>query len=317
MARRTAAPRSLRRNLNGICILGTAIVAIMSSAFGRQSAERSFSAAQPHGFLERRWRSSEKEAGGCLGGATGAAVVQDRQIYSRRVLNRGRAAEQSDRYAGQLDIGGISSYAAAMYAAGGLLGPALDGMGHGNFGVLTYHDPAPFPVVIFGLQIFKTAPWVPFLFGVAGLLIGALYWWLDDALQTSDDRRSPSAIFTLAAVAAFAANYIASGFLWSQGVAAGPLAIILGIWDVLTWWIFDSTTAGLIVSVLTAVGGPLIEVFLVNAPWWDLYVYNQADLWGVDSWIPWVYLCGAPAVGCVARLVRQRLGLTTASKAKA
>eukprot|EP00435_Cladocopium_sp_Y103_P025512 s1076_g6.t1 len=36
--------------------------------------------------------------------------------------------------------------------------------------------------------------------------------------------------------------------------------------------------------VMTALGGTLIEIFLINAPWWDLYAYTQADWFGVDSW---------------------------------
>lgn len=204
---------------------------------------------------------------------------------------------------------GILMYSIYMFIAGALLGPVLDGVGHGNFGVLTYHTPSPFVVGIAGFQLFRTASWVPGLFGVAGLLIGGLYWILDDALSSPRSSQWSSVTWTLQAVACFAANYIASGFLWSHGMGAGPLALILAVWALACWWFFDGTTAGLMIAVLTAIGGPLLEVGLVNAPWWDLYAYNQADFYGVDSWIPWVYLCGAPAVGCVARLVRSKVSL--------
>ncbi|CAE8674130.1 unnamed protein product, partial [Polarella glacialis] len=79
-----------------------------------------------------------------------------------------------------------------------------------------------------------------------------------------------------------AGNYVASGFLSSQGLGVVPLTVVLAVWGVLACRVFDNTRAGLAVAVLTAVGGPLIEVFLVNAPWWDLYAYNRADILGIN-----------------------------------
>ena len=67
-----------------------------------------------------------------------------------------------------------------------------------------------------------------------------------------------------------------------------------------SWFIFDRTRVGLAVGLMTAVGGTLIEIGLISQL--HLYQYPAADLLGaVDSWIPWVYFAGAPAVGNLAR----------------
>jgi hypothetical protein len=49
-------------------------------------------------------------------------------------------------------------------------------------------------------------------------------------------------------------------------------------------------------SLLTAAGGPLIEIALINGP--GLYHYTHPLIYGVPTWIPWVYLCGAPGELC-------------------
>ncbi|CAE7301587.1 INSIG2 [Symbiodinium sp. CCMP2592] len=156
-------------------------------------------------------------------------------------------------------------------------------------------------------KLFATAIWVPPLFAFAGFLISSLYWVFDNLLAVKAEDRSPSLVQTLAAVACFTANYWASGFMSSSGLGTGLISFVLALWAVAAWRAFDGTTTGLVVAVMTAVGGTLIEVCLINAPWWDLYAYSKADLWGVDSWIPWVYFCGAPAVGSLSRLIRNRV----------
>ena len=56
---------------------------------------------------------------------------------------------------------------------------------------------------------------------------------------------------------------------------------------------------------LTALAGPGIEVVLIKVL--GLYHYNHADILGIPTWIPWVYFCGAPAVGNLGRKVRMHL----------
>ena len=43
-----------------------------------------------------------------------------------------------------------------------------------------------------GNPVLTTALWVPPLFGLAGIIIGGLYFVLDDLLSTGTDKRRPS-----------------------------------------------------------------------------------------------------------------------------
>lgn len=63
--------------------------------------------------------------------------------------------------------------------------------------------------------------------------------------------------------------------------------------------------AGFAMGGLTALAGPIIEIILIRQL--GLYHYTHADAIGVPSWIPWVYFCGAPAVGNLGRKVRMIL----------
>ena len=58
-------------------------------------------------------------------------------------------------------------------------------------------------------------------------------------------------------------------------------------------------------ATLTALAGPVVEIFLISQL--GLYHYNHAGPLGIPTWIPWVYFCGAPAVGNLGRKVRQDL----------
>ena len=65
-------------------------------------------------------------------------------------------------------------------------------------------------------------------------------------------------------------------------------------WLAGVWAVFDCTEQGLAMAVLTAVAGPVAEIFLINVL--HLYHYNNPDFLGIPSWITWVYFCGSPAV---------------------
>lgn len=66
------------------------------------------------------------------------------------------------------------------------------------------------------------------------------------------------------------------------------------------------TVPGILLGLATAIAGPVVEACLIN--FFDLYTYTHADLtsYHLCSWIPWIYLLGAPAVGSLALGLRQR-----------
>lgn len=181
-------------------------------------------------------------------------------------------------------------------ACGAGLGPWLDNF-HGQFGVLKYTFPQFWPSAT--NPLLRTSAFVPPLFGLAGIIIGSLYIILDRAFTTSFAARAPKLSKVSLGVALFSAQYALSGLLVAMNIPLLAIHTILASTALLFWRIFDNTLAGAIVALMTAVGGPAIEVYLVN--FLHLYIYLHADILGVDSWIPWVYMCGAPAVGNLAR----------------
>uniref|UniRef100_A0A0G4HPJ1 Insulin-induced gene 1 protein n=1 Tax=Chromera velia CCMP2878 TaxID=1169474 RepID=A0A0G4HPJ1_9ALVE len=197
--------------------------------------------------------------------------------------------------------------------SGALLGPVLDGS-HGNFNVLHY-DRFVVPVGLpEGPKLFETALWVPPLFGLAGIIIGLGTVVLDSVLKSPDDARRPGNLKVLSGVLLYCAQYVVSGFLFSAGVmGSGPaLFLLLSVLGFGLWYALDRTVAGICMSLLTSVCGPLIEVGLISlsekagAP---LYHYTQPDIAGVSSWIIPVYFGGGPAVGNLGRLFANRLGV--------
>lgn len=186
--------------------------------------------------------------------------------------------------------------------AGALLGPNLDNY-HSAFGVLSYKNPVE--LMLNGHLLVTTDWWVPPLFAVAGAGIGALYILLDAVLETPLEKRHPMWRDVFLGISLFSLQYYISGLLVATECPYWLLVASLLLITERMFRVFDSTTAGFVVSIATAILGPAIEVVLVNAT--DLYMYNGADFFGVDSWIPVVYFCGGPAVGNLARAVYGQL----------
>ena len=183
--------------------------------------------------------------------------------------------------------------------------------------------------------ILETAWWVPPLFGGAGVVIG-LGHTLGDSLRLrvgalaetfeGVDKKTfldecpgkpvtgwePSPAATALAISCFATQYFFSGALATTtnnpfGDHVPRLAVdgVLAAWGIAAWWGFDRTAQGLVMACLTAVAGPVAEIGLINIA--HLYAYASPDVLGVPTWIPWVYFCGAPAVGLLARAVRAEI----------
>jgi len=184
-----------------------------------------------------------------------------------------------------------------MFIAGALLGPFLDNY-HGQFDTLRYSKGA-FELQMQGMSILKSAYWVPFLFGVAGVLISQLYDLFDKVLDTEMTKRKPTPWKILYGISAFAAQYYLSGYLDKMGIDTPVIHLTLAVLALVGFRYFDGSKAGFVTSLATAVGGPAIEIALINLA--QAYSYTNADIWGVDSWIPWVYFLGGPAVGNLGR----------------
>lgn len=189
-----------------------------------------------------------------------------------------------------------------MFLYSAALGPCLDNY-HGLFDVLNYKQGVPIVLTFNDHTVLKTAAWVPFLFGFAGVSMSFIVLTLDSYYARSSGVRPspPSWSKVLYGISFFSAQYYLSGLLDKMELDIprmhASLLALLGVGSAL----FDASAAGLLLGLLTAAAGTGTELLLVNAL--GLYSYTHADVSGVCSWIPWVYFLGAFAVGNLARKV--------------
>jgi hypothetical protein len=237
-------------------------------------------------------------------------------------------------------------FSVAMMAAGAVLGPFLDSY-HSAFGVLQYNAPISF--TLWGGSTAEhppaltTAIWVPFLFGLAGFLIGWLYILMDvlttNAATTSDSptselakrARHPSPPKILLGISLFTFQYWLSGALYQSGSGGVDRNTILNIMSLVAasgFFFLDRTMTGFVASTATALGGPCIEAVLITAsratPPGSVFLssffaangYHYNDLGETGFfplWIVPVYFLGGPAVGNLARGIWNGLTSTTAA----
>ena len=207
-------------------------------------------------------------------------------------------------------------FSALMIFCGAVLGPFLDSY-HSAFGVLQYGQ--PIKLALWGTDqtpALTTAWWVPELFGVAGFLIGWLYIVLDKIFQSPPNRRAPSAPAILLGISFFTFQYWLSGFLAASGVDRATILNTMSILAAGGFILLDNTFAGLVTSLATALGGPLIEVGLLSTL--SAYHYTDSGETGYfPLWIAPVYFLGGPAVGNLGRGFWNVLGNINSSSSKA
>jgi len=195
--------------------------------------------------------------------------------------------------------------------------------------------------------VLETGWWVPLLFGFAAVVIGSGHTFLDQKRIRASVRRAreieirkgaqgaeqqvsstsdlinacpgkpafgfkPGWVAVNVCIGVFSFQYLVSGILASP---QSPLVdgflpyhlidLVLCVWALLMWRVFDGTAQGFFMASLTAVAGPAAEILLIN--FGHLYAYSHSDLFGIPTWIPWVYFCGGPAVGNLSRQTRNEL----------
>lgn len=166
-----------------------------------------------------------------------------------------------------------------LFAIGGAAGTLLDGISTWQ-GIAFYSDPF----------LFKTAWWVPFLFGSATLLIG----WSHARIHPLKERRAfrfnVGLIFLLTAC----------GCAFLLNILSGIQAVLLAILYSLNWRITDKTIRGAGLASLTALAGCAVEVLLGKL---GHYHYTRPDIFGIPYWLPFLYLHFSAAAGWLGRLL--------------
>ena len=185
-----------------------------------------------------------------------------------------------------------------MFLISGPLGMSLDNY-HGLFGVLEYESIGrPIQVVLNDTILLKSAVWVPALFAFAGLGMSAIIITLD-VVNGNKKHGLPSWPTTLYSISLFSFQYYLSGLLDFLNVDLSTTHLMLMLLAISGYSAFDKSLSGLQLSIMTAIAGPVVEIFLIN--YGHLYSYTNADTLGICSWIPWVYFLGGTAVGNLAR----------------
>ena len=193
------------------------------------------------------------------------------------------------------------AFSGIMTLCGAALGPFLDSF-HSAFHVLEYEE--PLSAALWGTSsqpALITAWWVPELFGLAGFIIGWLYIILDSL--DDDDRPNPMPPLILVGISFFTFQYWLSGALYSTGVDRTTILNIMSVTAATGFLVLDRTFSGFLVSLATAIGGPLIEVGLLSI------LHGQGGYQYLDKgetgffplWIVPVYFLGGPAVGNLSR----------------
>jgi len=191
---------------------------------------------------------------------------------------------------------------AAMGVISAPVGTLLDSTCHGMLDVLSYNA-ISIPIHI--PYLLKTCIYTPVLFSVAGALMTYIVLVLDKKLNTRSKARIPGTSTVAISVVLFISHYFLSGLLDHYHIHAYYSNAILSTTALAAFLLTDRSYAGFALATTTAVGGTLIELFLVNQL--KLYQYTNADFYGVASWIYAVYFCGGPAIGNLARSMYSRI----------
>lgn len=187
-----------------------------------------------------------------------------------------------------------------------ILGPLLDNY-HSQFAVLKYENAIEIhQKVIQGLSFdLTTSIFTPPLFIIAGLAIATGTLYVNDKVKL---KRFPNQIISIpqamATVSAFSSIYYLSASLPSSPAISivGPLLCAMAF---LEWYLLDKSIGGLIMGILTGIGGPVVEMILINFA--HMYVYTSPEWMNIPLFIAPVYFAGGPAVGNLARAVNEML----------
>jgi hypothetical protein len=148
---------------------------------------------------------------------------------------------------------------------------------------------------------------------LAGFLIGWLYV-LGDTIMlqqrppqrdivVDNAKTNPSIPTIFLGISLFTFQYWLSGVMFATHLDRTLIFTIMSAVAATGYWTLDGTVTGFITSTATALGGPLIEVFLLSTlTGHGGYHYTDPGETGFfPLWIVPVYFLGGPAVGNLAR----------------
>ncbi len=168
-----------------------------------------------------------------------------------------------------------------LFLLGACAGTALD-----SLHVYAHVERYPMPVLL------GEAWWVPLLFGLATVAIGCSHPAVDPLLGHI---RPPQRMLTsIGELAWLVLAYLISASDLASIARLGLLVIIY-----FNFWLLSGRKwQNLLLSLVTAITGTLIEMVLVAA---GIFSYLHPDMMGVPAWLPLLYACASLAVGDLGR----------------
>ena len=168
-----------------------------------------------------------------------------------------------------------------LFALGATIGSTLDAF-HVYSGIERYPVPA----------FAGIAWWVPLLFGAAVVAIGYSHQQVDPLL--GQVRRPQRLAVSVAGLSWLLLAYVVS----ATALLSAEKVALLGIIYLNFWLLAGRSWQNLLLSVVTAITGTLIEMTLVAA---GAFAYVHPDFTGVPYWLPCLYACASLALGNLGR----------------
>ncbi len=157
-----------------------------------------------------------------------------------------------------------------------------------------YPHNGPFPFL--PLPYVEMPVWVPLLFGAAVMLMGITHKLFS---MTYKPRLAGNNVAVAVAPLAFVSIYVLTGIIHA---GVGLQDLWLAATAILFWWICDRTPTGAMLALLVAVCGTLFEIFLVGVHGF-FYYPAFSGLFGVPTWLPWLYVVASVTVSLVVRSI--------------
>ena len=150
---------------------------------------------------------------------------------------------------------------------------------------------------------FMGIPWWVFpFFGVSGLIVGYSGYFFDQKIFKTKKLRPGEVDAQKAVLGAFSflIAYLLSGVLKDYPIWL--IHLVLGGMTFLYWFYLERTWQGILLALGPAIGGTLVEITLVRN---GVFKYLPPDdlLFGVASWLPWLYVILALSLGNLMRFL--------------